>query len=195
MPLYYLILLRRNRAKIAPNTASMSHQEHVGGSSGRRSLALGHAALKKMQEKGSSVAEKALEHTEYRLALQIRAADKSIDHIRFLFEAYRPSAWYFELCECIRRLLLSCMLIFFAPGTATQIVIAMMITAVFLVIYIDATPFLEKSDHNVAYFAQWNTLLTLFASLLLFCKVDESDGYDSDTFGLLLVLINVGVVW
>ena len=88
VPLFYLTLLWRNKSKIVPNTKSMSKKDHHGAGA-RKSLAHGYSELKKLADKHSEVAEKALAHTEYRLALQIRAADKSIDHIRFLFEAYK----------------------------------------------------------------------------------------------------------
>ena len=51
--------------------------------------------------------------------------------------------------------MLTGMLIFFLPGSASQIVIAMFITAFFLIISIETVPFLEKSDYNVFYFSQW----------------------------------------
>ena len=40
---------------------------------------------------------------------------------RFLWGTYRPHVYYYEVWECIRKLLLTGLLVYFEEGTATQV--------------------------------------------------------------------------
>ena len=53
-------------------------------------------------------------------------ADK-IEHVKFLFRSYEPRCWWWEIFETARKLSLTGMVIFYAPGTASQILIGMLI--------------------------------------------------------------------
>ena len=43
--------------------------------------------------------------------------------------------FWFEVFECVRRLMLSSMLVFFAPGTAAQIVVAIFLCLLAIKVY------------------------------------------------------------
>jgi hypothetical protein len=45
------------------------------------------------------------------MQLQIRKRDPRIRHLAFLFEAYEPRVYWFEVLECMRRLLLTGMMV------------------------------------------------------------------------------------
>ena len=63
----------------------------------------------------------------------VQARDKyaiHVDSISFLFSAYEPHVWWFELFETARRLLLTGFLVLFQPGTASQISVGMIVSAV-----------------------------------------------------------------
>ena len=52
-----------------------------------------------------------------------------------LFEAYRPSLWYFECVECVRRLSLTGLLVFLYPGENKQVWLAMIICMFWIILY------------------------------------------------------------
>ena len=72
---------------------------------------------------------------ETSMVVAYRAADKRVKFLGFLFEAYEPRCWYFECLECLRRLMLTGMLIFFADGTVLQIIIASLISMSAMILY------------------------------------------------------------
>jgi hypothetical protein len=46
---------------------------------------------------------------------------KNLARLRFLWDAYEPSCWWFEVFETWRRLMLTCVLGMLAPGTPGQV--------------------------------------------------------------------------
>ena len=53
--------------------------------------------------------------------LKKREDDEEIRYIRFLFDSYEPRCLYFEVVECVRKLMLTGMMIFFFPETPSQV--------------------------------------------------------------------------
>ena len=104
---------------------------------------------------------------EASMVVTYRAADPQVKHLAFLFEAYEPRCWYWESLECIRRLALTGLLIFFSDGTVMQIIVASLIAMVALILYDAFEPYLDDSADRLATFAQLMTFLTLFAAILL----------------------------
>ena len=60
---------------------------------------------------------------------------KLIEPLEFLFSAYEPRYWYWEVIETIRRVLLTGVLVIFHQGSGLQIVAAFVISLVFLKLY------------------------------------------------------------
>ena len=53
--------------------------------------------------------------------IEDRENNEDIAFLRFLFDSYEPRCMYFEVVECVRKLLLTGMLIFFFPETPSQV--------------------------------------------------------------------------
>ena len=53
--------------------------------------------------------------------LNTRETNEEIKYIQFLFEGYEPRCLYFEVVECVRKLMLTGMMIFFFPETPSQV--------------------------------------------------------------------------
>ena len=130
-------------------------------------------------------------------ALQLRNEDTRIQHVRFLFEAYRPSVWYcccchpslsvhasyadplppdtryFEVVECARRLLSTAFLVVCRDGTATQIVASVAVTMTAICVYVELGPYVEESDNRLAFLASVSLAGTQFAALLMFTNVSR----------------------
>jgi hypothetical protein len=111
----------------------------------------------------------------------------------FLFDGYEPRYWWFEIFECVRRLMITGGTVFFLEGSATQVAVGVLISLVSIHVYAFAQPFIEGSSDVLALTAQWGIFLTLFLGLLLKTGVAGHDGYD-DTLGGLLVFVNAAVI-
>merc|ERR1740138_1344019 len=111
------------------------------------------------------------------------------EHLSFLTNAYEPHMYWFEVFECIRRLMLSSMLIMINPGTAAQIVVAILVCLLGIKFYSYYNPFVEDSDDHMAEAAQWQTFCIFFAALLL--RVDHAgESPDSQMLlGVCLIII------
>lgn len=74
--------------------------------------------------------------------------------------------WYFELVEMIRKLLMTAILIFLFPGTPAQIISGLVLSLVFLYIYMLTMPFRDPElDH-----LQISTLVAQHCTLICKCS-------------------------
>ena len=74
-----------------------------------------------------------------------RETDTSLDPIRFLFANYSPNAWYFEPIVCVEKLILVGVVVFFFPGTLSQLGITAANASGFLSVYSWIKPFGEPT--------------------------------------------------
>ena len=73
----------------------------------------------------------------------------SIQKTSLLWANYEHGMWWWEVFECGRRLALSGVLVFVAQGTASQIVVALLICVATTGMYIHFRPFERDSDDNL----------------------------------------------
>jgi len=111
----------------------------------------------------------------------------------FLFLAYQPHAWWFEVYECFRRLLLSAALVFFLDGTSMQIVIGITIAILSIKLYAIIEPFVFLSTSYLAEICQWSIFAILFSGLLIKSQVTDSseEHVNEELFDVILVAINL----
>jgi hypothetical protein len=112
---------------------------------------------------------------------------------QFLFKEYEPRFWWFEVFECVRRLMLTGGTVFFLEGSATQVAAGIIVALISIHVYADTHPFIDKKDDRLAMAAQWSIFFTLFSGLLLKTKVPSDDGYDG-ALGGLLIFVNATVI-
>jgi hypothetical protein len=115
---------------------------------------------------------------------------KDIARLAFITEMYEPQHFWFEIFECVRKLLLTGIPVFVLQGSSSQIALCMLVVMLSIAVYSHYKPFLADADDNLATFAQWALLMTLFAGLLGRTHVTTDDGYDDDSFGSILILVN-----
>ena len=106
-----------------------------------------------------------------------------------LWKQYKPSAFYFEVVEFIRRVLLAGVVVFFNPNTASQIAATLTLALIFVII----------SESLDLYASEWDTWLSrighvvvITSDVALLLQVDvHSERHNSQhTFGVVLLLLN-----
>jgi hypothetical protein len=90
-----------------------------------------------------------------------------LQETRFLWQAYKPSMYYWEVMECVRRLLLTGFVVFIFPGTAAQAAVACMLAAVSMVVEAKFSPLLESTDAMLYMTGCIIIFLSMFMSLLI----------------------------
>eukprot|EP00439_Symbiodinium_sp_Y106_P042585 s5124_g5.t1 len=103
-----------------------------------------------------------------------REEDPEIQHLKFIFEDYRPNAMYYEVFECFRKVFLTAVLVFVAPGSWLQIVIGICFCLICLKVLLYFQPYSNPGAAVSAELSQWILLLTLLLALLLFTAENVS---------------------
>ena len=91
---------------------------------------------------------------EAELVYQYRNANPSVQLLMFLVGAYEPHFYFWELIECVRRLALTGLLVFFADGTLLQIIVASLIALASLYLYSKYRPYFDDRVDSLASVAQ-----------------------------------------
>ncbi|GMH59843.1 hypothetical protein TL16_g02912 [Triparma laevis f. inornata] len=110
--------------------------------------------------------------------------------IAFLWQAYEPRWWWFEIFENARRLMMTGGLVFVNPGSTTQIVVAMLVSILSIILYSSTLPYEHDSVDTLAVVSQWSIFFTLFGALLLRQEMDKEESLNLELFGVCLVIVN-----
>lgn len=90
-----------------------------------------------------------------------------------LWKPYRPTAFYYEVVECGRRLLLTGVVVFIYPGTAAQIAVTLLMAFVFVVLAEVLAPYASAWDAWLSRIGHAIVFVSMYVALLL--KVDVSN--------------------
>jgi hypothetical protein len=122
---------------------------------------------------------------------QNESDDEGLKRLGFLYSMYEPKAWWFEIFETCRRLMLTAGIIFLSPGTASQIVMSMLICLGAMRVYSGVKPFIEDKDDVLAEAAQWQLFFTMFAALAIKVQLDGESLQDVAFFDAAVVALQV----
>ena len=115
--------------------------------------------------------------------IEVRSGDASIAHLAFLFAEYEPRCYLFVVFECVRRLMLTGLLIFIYAGSLTQITIGLLLAFLSYGVMMDFNPYIEDLDDRLADVGQSQIVLVFIASLVLFAKdMPEQEGAPGNLF-------------
>ena len=101
-----------------------------------------------------------------------------LKRLSFLYEAYEPRCWAFEVFETLRRIMLTGGLVLLNPGTASQIVISMLICLFSMRVYAKYEPFINYKHDRLAEVAQWQLFFTLLGALCVKVNLDDENYQD-----------------
>jgi hypothetical protein len=113
---------------------------------------------------------------------------------RFLWKSYTPNMYYWEVVECMRRLLLTGAIVFIAPGTAAQAAIACALAVVSLAIALYCQPHVDARDGQIYTGGAMIIFLSMFLSLLMKANVSTETKSSQAAFALVLVVLNIAMV-
>ncbi|KAG5187595.1 hypothetical protein JKP88DRAFT_307196 [Tribonema minus] len=136
-----------------------------------------------------------LRHESSRLeALRAAEAVPALSLTAFLWRPYRPDRYYWELWECLRRLLLTGALVFTFPGSPGQSAMACALAIVTLAAYGRAAPHATGADARVYTLGGVILALNMLAALLLASGAVEDGKHGANVLGALLIALNVALL-
>eukprot|EP00611_Tribonema_gayanum_P017500 TRINITY_DN3019_c0_g1_i1.p1 TRINITY_DN3019_c0_g1~~TRINITY_DN3019_c0_g1_i1.p1 ORF type:complete len:453 (+),score=56.01 TRINITY_DN3019_c0_g1_i1:119-1477(+) len=110
----------------------------------------------------------------------------------FLWRPYQADAYYWEVVECLRRLMLTGLLVFIMPGTPGQSAVACVFAFFTAVIYESMRPHGEKSDTWLYRLGYSIVFISYFLSLLM--QASYTGERSVNFIGNLLIALNVTVL-
>jgi hypothetical protein len=126
-------------------------------------------------------------------ALRLRTIDEKehtrLSRMKFLYAAYEPQCWWFEVFETYRRLLLTGGQVLLSPGTPSQIVLNLIICVVSMRTYAAYKPFVSEKADKLAEVVQFQLFFTMLAALCIKVNLDDLDDYNADLFDSVITCL------
>ena len=120
-----------------------------------------------------------------------RQSMSDLQSYRFLWGAYRPACYYYEVVECTRRIVLTAAAVFVLPDTAEQVAIVLLLAVVFTFISESLSPFNSKLDMWLYRWGNGIILASMYVALLFKVDLAEDGSRSSSTITVLLIGANV----
>ena len=114
-----------------------------------------------------------------------------VTRISFLWEAYQPQFWYWEIIETTRRLMLTAVLSVAEPGTTGQTVFAVVLAVMYIKLYGLFGPYTSTEDNMLSETGQYQIYFTFFCALIMQGALLGKEW--DDVLGVFLVFINLSV--
>lgn len=117
----------------------------------------------------------------------------------FLFTGYSASFFLGELVEMTRKMVMSGLVMFIAPESVMQIVVAIFFCGAFLMIQVVCNPFEDEAENKVNEWTLWGSMMTiLFGMLIMMSKgpcVSEETKSEISLLANLILIVNVFVMF
>jgi hypothetical protein len=118
----------------------------------------------------------------------------SLNTSQFLWQAYRPGMYYWELVECARRLLLTGAIVFIYPNTATQAAVACVLSVLSLGVVLRFRPHCDTVSEHLYVTGSAIIFLSIFLALLIKANVNEADTRSQGIYSAVLVVMNIALL-
>lgn len=122
------------------------------------------------------------------------SASDRLQPMRDLWEPYKPRRYYYEVVECVRRIVLTGLGVFLFPGSAAQVALEVLFAAAFIAISEVLSPFADPVDAWLYRSGMWVVFLSMYLALMLKVEVSDEDSTSQDVFAKVLIAANVGLV-
>jgi hypothetical protein len=111
---------------------------------------------------------------------------------KFLWSPYTPDTYWWEVVECIRRLLLAGFLVFILPGTAGQAALSCVFAMMSIVAFGHYKPLAVPLDSKNYLLGCITLFLSIFVALLVNVNYTGADSYQSkQVMSVVLILLNI----
>merc|ERR1711935_816938 len=109
-----------------------------------------------------------------------------------LLKGYELRVCWFEIFECVRKLAIACLPVFFQPsGSASQLLFGLMVCFVCFGAYVHFDPFEDRGNDAVARLCQVQIFFSLLSSVALSFSDDENAGSNIDMLLVVLLFLPV----
>lgn len=123
-----------------------------------------------------------------------RQTSDNVQPISDLWVPYKPDRFYYELVECLRRILLTGVVVFIYPNTAAQVSITLVMAFAFVVVSFSLAPFASKWDARVSLTGHVVVFFSMYLALLSKVDVSGERAYSKKVFAGILVAIHASMV-
>jgi hypothetical protein len=121
-----------------------------------------------------------------------REIDVTLHTTSFLWSPYTPDTYWWEVVECIRRLLLAGFLVFIFPGTAGQAAVSCVFAMLSIVAFGHYKPLTVPLDSKNYLLGCIILFLSIFVALLVNVNYIGADSYQSkQVMSVVLILLNI----
>eukprot|EP00945_MAST-04E_sp_MAST-4E-sp1_P005265 g5265.t1 len=127
------------------------------------------------------------------------AHHKVSDRLGFIYDCYNHDAWWWEVVELLRKMVLNGVMCLLLPDSPTQIMVGMIVGFLFMTITLQQQPYKCASDHNLAFACHLQLFITLLGGFVMREEVpylgtlDVDQTLESEVIGLIVVLSHAGV--
>ena len=199
-PLFYLFLLRRNRVRLDRLRVNQALRiQLINNARASGDYKSGRASEDKRQvpwviseeeRSGLSVnVLKDLRELEHEDVVERAALPSSVSK---LLKGYELRVCWFEIFECVRKLAVACLPVFFQPsGSASQLLFGLMVCFMCFGAYVHFDPFEDRGNDAVARLCQVQIFFSLLSSVALSFSDDENAGSYIDTLLVMLWFLPV----
>ena len=111
-----------------------------------------------------------------------------------LWQPYKPSAFFYEIIECGRRVMLAGVVVFIYPNSAAQIAITLMMAVVFALVSEALAPYASRWDTWISRMGHAVVTVSMYVALLLKVDVSEERTDSQRVFEAVLVAVHVLMV-
>ena len=118
--------------------------------------------------------------------LQNRAADPVLKPFKFLFAAYRPEMWWYEVIETVRRLTMTGLLVLF-PNHDIRLTVAITFSFLSILMHNATEPFTDPATNALALVSHLLVFMVFFVGERIKFGVVKSQEFGTDI--LLVVLL------
>ena len=112
----------------------------------------------------------------------------TIGHLTFLTEAYSSKYYYFEVLECVRRLVLASVVGMLPEDGVVAPTLGILLCFMFLYIFIDFRPYRDPDNSDLGVILQYSITLFFLAGLLAKVTTDQTPS-EAVIFGYALMVI------
>lgn len=145
--------------------------------------------------------ERALSRAERAAAIESVVADRErngdIRYLAFLWQDYKPSAWWYEVVEIYRREIFAAVLPVIATAGLPRIAVGCGLAVLAVAIVREASPFLRDSTNVLLNLGQYQVLLTFISAFVVAAdafNVNDPESPAAARIGWLLLIINCSII-